>query len=321
MKSLSICITTFNNKLTIKDALKSTINQIVGFDQIIIIDDKSQDETIKIAEDFLKKNKQEYTLYIFPKNNGGPACSRNKGIELSSCDYVCFLDGDDINLSNRCLEIKNIIKEDNHNILIHSGFAAQIKNRKIYNISKLNTLENKNTSLKNLLKTDQLSPGSSIVIKNTKDKFYRFNDSEDLIAGEDRELCLNIAAKNGAIKSTQEKLFIYNNQNLYNKSQKNIQHITSPNKTIKIINYFKLNYCFKFEYFFSNLELSLIIAHIRTKNHKKALDIFRKLSTLQKIAIMKTLIGKSYSSYILIKYINFRNRKVYKEYISKYLKL
>tara|TARA_B100000989_G_scaffold298531_1_gene288299 strand:+ start:5738 stop:6703 length:966 start_codon:yes stop_codon:yes gene_type:complete len=321
MPSLSICITTFNNKLTIKDVLLSTVNQIVKFDQIIIIDDKSKDETVEIAENFLKKKNQEYTLYIFPKNNGGPACSRNKGIELSSCDYICFLDGDDINLSNRCLEIKNIIKKENPNILIHSGFSAQIKNRKIYNLSKLNTLENKNTSLKNLLKTDQLSPGSSIVIKNTKDKFYRFNESEDLIAGEDRELCLNIAAKNDAIKSTQEKLFIYNNQNLYNKSQKNIQHITSPNKTIKIINYFKLNYCLKFKYFFSNLELSLIVANIRIKNYKKALDIFTKLSTLHKIAIMKTLIRKTYFSYILIKYINFRNRKIYKEYISKYLKL
>ena len=132
MTSLSICITTFNNKLTIKEALESTINQIVGFDQIIIIDDKSQDETIKIAEDFLKKNKQEYTLYVFPKNNGGPACSRNKGIELSFCDYICFLDGDDINLSNRCLVIKNILKKEKPTLLIHSGFAAQIKYRKIY---------------------------------------------------------------------------------------------------------------------------------------------------------------------------------------------
>jgi len=321
MPSLSICITTFNNKLTIKDVLVSTVNQIVKFDQLIIIDDKSNDETVEIAEKFLKKNNQDYTLYIFPKNNGGPACSRNKGIELSFCDYICFLDGDDINLSNRCLAIKNIIKKENPTILIHSGFAAQIKHRKLYNLSKLNTLENKNTSLKNLLKTDQLSPGSSIVIKNIKDKLYRFNESEELIAGEDRELCLNIAAVNGAIKSTQEKLFIYNNQNLYNKSKKNIQHITSPNKTIKIINYLKLNYCLKFKYFFSNLELSLIVANIRINNYKNALDIIRKLNTLQKIAIIKTLIRKLYASYILNKYINFRDRKVYKAYISKYLKL
>ena len=321
MTSLSICITTFNNKLTIKNVLKSTINQIVSFDQIIIIDDKSKDETIEIAENFLKENNQEYNLYIFPKNNGGPACSRNKGIELSYCDYICFLDGDDINLSNRCLVIKNILKKEKPILLIHSGFAAQIKDRKIYNISKLNTLKNTNTSLRNLLKTDQLSPGSSIVIKKVKDKFYRFNEIEDLIAGEDRDLFLNISAINGTIKSTQENLFIYNNQNLYNKSQKNVKHITSPIKTIKIINYFKLNYCLRFKYFFSNLELSLIIANIRIKNYKKAFDILRKFSTLQKIIIMQTFIRKLYSTYIINKYINFINRKVYKEYISKYLKL
>ena len=71
-------------------------------------------------------------------------------------------------------------------------------------------------------------PQSSIVFKNTKDKFYRFNESEDLIAGEDRELC-EYCSKNGAIKFT-EKIIIYNNQNLYNKSKNNIQHITSPIK-------------------------------------------------------------------------------------------
>lgn len=321
MTSLSICITTFNNKLTIKDALESTINQIVGFDQIIIIDDKSQDETIKITENFLKKNNQKYTLYVFPKNNGGPACSRNKGIELSFCDYICFLDGDDINLSNRCQVIKNILKKEKPTLLIHSGFAAQIKDRKLYSVSKLNTLENENTSLRKLLETDELSPGSSIVIKNIKDKFYRFNESEDLIAGEDRDLCLNISAINGTIKSTQEKLFIYNNQNLYNKSRKTIQHITSPKKTIKIINHFKSNYCLRFKYFFSNLELSLIVAYIRTKNYKKALFIFGKLSPLQKIIIMKTFIKKLYSYHIQNKYSNFINRKAYKEYIYKYLEL
>ena len=98
--------------------------------------------------------------------------------------------------------------------------------------------ENKNTSLMKLLETDQLSPGSSIVIKNIKDKFYRFNEAEDLIAGEDRDLCLNISAINGTIKSTQEKLFIYNNQNLYNKCENDLSMGRHISKNLVSFNQF-----------------------------------------------------------------------------------
>ena len=318
MTSLSICITTYNNSATIENVLKSSINQIVGFNEIIIIDDNSQDSTVLLAKTFLQKENINFKFFCFDKNNGGPAWSRNKGIDLSQSDYICFLDGDDMNLSNRCLVIKNFLKNMKPDLLIHGGFSASIENDKPTKIGLLNTLDINNISLKMLLKTDKLTPGSSIVLKIKDKKKYRFTENQSLIAGEDRDLIYKIAEDKGEILTIKEKLFIYNSEDIYNQNSKKIKHITSPKKTIKIVNYFFKNYCSRYKYFFSNLELSLIVALIRNKNYEKAFLLVFNLEITNKFRLFFNLLNKVYKKQIKVKIVNILNRRNYRQYIKKY---
>ncbi len=94
MREPSIAVITpfFNNSLTIKETLESVLNQTVKPDEIIIIDDGSDEEN----KSFLKSLIQEKPIKVFHQENSGPSTARNLGIVNSKSDYVIFLDSDDL---------------------------------------------------------------------------------------------------------------------------------------------------------------------------------------------------------------------------------
>ena len=85
---ISLIIPTYNREKHIETTLLSALNQRQKADEIIIIDDGSNDNTKKIVEKYDVK-------YIY-QNNKGVSSARNKGIEESKNEWICFLDSDDI---------------------------------------------------------------------------------------------------------------------------------------------------------------------------------------------------------------------------------
>ncbi len=83
----SIIIPTFNAAKTIADTLKSVFNSVYRNFEVIIIDDCSTDNTIKICKDFSTK-------IIELKENRGPAFARNEGVRNSKSEILIFLDSD-----------------------------------------------------------------------------------------------------------------------------------------------------------------------------------------------------------------------------------
>ena len=59
--------------------------------EIIIVDDNSIDNSVNI----IKSRKDKRIKLIELKENNGAAQARNKGIEVSTGEYICFLDSDD----------------------------------------------------------------------------------------------------------------------------------------------------------------------------------------------------------------------------------
>lgn len=89
---ISVIIPTYNGQRTIERAIVSVLRQWspdISI-QILICDDCSTDRTIEIAE--------KYGCKIFTNkvNSGGPNKGRNVGLRNATCDYVAFLDQDDI---------------------------------------------------------------------------------------------------------------------------------------------------------------------------------------------------------------------------------
>ena len=92
----SVIVPVYNAEIYLDDALKSVINQTVGFEeniQLIIVNDGSTDNSADICIRYREKY-PDNIVYI-EKENGGVSSARNEGIEHIKGRYTVFLDADD----------------------------------------------------------------------------------------------------------------------------------------------------------------------------------------------------------------------------------
>ena len=110
--NISVIIPTFNRAGFILKTIESALNQTKRANEIIIIDDGSTDNTKQILQPLIDLNK---IIYKYQKNNG-VSSARNLGINLSSNNWLAFLDSDDIWHEEK-LEKQIEFHKQNQNIL------------------------------------------------------------------------------------------------------------------------------------------------------------------------------------------------------------
>lgn len=93
MKS-SCIINNFNYHQFIPDAVASVLNQTIEFDEIIIVDDCSTDDSTQVIHQLFGKH--ENIQIIFKDQNEGQLSCFNAGFLASTGDVIFFLDADDI---------------------------------------------------------------------------------------------------------------------------------------------------------------------------------------------------------------------------------
>ena len=90
---VSIVMPVFNKADFVGDAIRSIQNQTYKNQELIVIDDRSTDDTRKILRQFKDSDR---IRIIFCKKNGGVAKARNRGIVEARGDFLCFIDADDL---------------------------------------------------------------------------------------------------------------------------------------------------------------------------------------------------------------------------------
>lgn len=140
MPKLSIIIPIFNTQNYILQCLESCKNiskdshKII---EIIIIDDKSTDDSLKIIESFIKNNK-EYKIKLIKNNiNKGTFLTRNEGIKIASGEFILFLDSDDC-LAQNCIDILLQNAYDNNSDIVNFGIIHNPK-KKFATLPKIHT--------------------------------------------------------------------------------------------------------------------------------------------------------------------------------------
>lgn len=95
MKSdlVSIVIPVFNAERFIKDTIDSILNQTYTNWELILVNDCSSDNSVKIIQEYLKKDKR--IKLIENRKNSKAAITRNNGIKAANGKYICFIDADD----------------------------------------------------------------------------------------------------------------------------------------------------------------------------------------------------------------------------------
>ena len=90
----SIVIPVHNSESYLEKSLNSIINQTFQNFEVLIIDDSSSDNTVKVIERKID-NLNNFKLIKLSKNLG-VAAARNVGIKSARGKYICFLDDDDM---------------------------------------------------------------------------------------------------------------------------------------------------------------------------------------------------------------------------------
>jgi glycosyltransferase involved in cell wall biosynthesis len=95
---LSVIIPNYNHGSFINEQIESIVNQTYSCHEIIIIDDKSTDNSVEIINKII--DKYPFIKLVQNKKNIGPLNIMNHGLEISSGDYVYFPSADDRVCSN-----------------------------------------------------------------------------------------------------------------------------------------------------------------------------------------------------------------------------
>ena len=93
---VSVIVPNYNNEYFIKEVIERILKSTYKNIEIIIVDDKSTDNSVKIIQDnFINEiYSKKIRLFINTENSGTYYC-RNKGILLSNGSFIFFVDGDD----------------------------------------------------------------------------------------------------------------------------------------------------------------------------------------------------------------------------------
>ena len=197
---ISIIIPLFNSEKYVAKTIESLIIQTNKNFEIVLIDDGSTDNSLKISLDLLRKSKfLESNIKSFIQPNKGVSYARNKGIKESKGDYLVFLDGDDF-LDSRLIETLYNTKKDED--IICWGFNKVDEEYKTIDLFQNNySLLQENYSgtliLKKIIseKTFWIWTSSLAIKRDLLNQFNIFF-TPNCINGEDQELifkCLLVA--------------------------------------------------------------------------------------------------------------------------------
>ena len=129
----SIIVPVYKVELYLAECVNSILMQTFHDYEIILIDDGSPDNCPAICDMYSREND---TVKVIHKENGGLSDARNAGIKTSNGEYIIFLDSDDKLANNSVLEeLYNFIKQESSQI-IYCPCLARFSNNEIPVFSK-----------------------------------------------------------------------------------------------------------------------------------------------------------------------------------------
>lgn len=114
MYTIGVIITVYNKGSYVERALMSLLKQSVFPEQLVMVNDKSTDNSDKIINDYLPQLKARCceVNYLNLSVNQGAAGARNAALKLMYTDFIVFLDADDQYETDYIQNLKFLLKDD-----------------------------------------------------------------------------------------------------------------------------------------------------------------------------------------------------------------
>ncbi len=131
---ISIIVPIYKVEKYIRQCVESIIAQTCKDIEIILVDDGSPDNCPSICDEYANKDSR---VRVVHKENGGLISARKAGLEASSGEYACFVDGDDWIEPDMYEQILRTINETNADCVI-TQFYYEYPNNPTKSDYKLN---------------------------------------------------------------------------------------------------------------------------------------------------------------------------------------
>lgn len=214
----SIIIPIYNTEKYLKECVDSVLKQDFENYELILVDDGSTDNSVKICDEYAEQDKR---VKVIHKPNGGLSDARNCGTRESIGEYIIFLDSDDFIHENSLSKISKTCEEKNADIIFLKGFKFFTDTRETQELDEdlnMDELKNKEEKL-NYITSLKKFPGSACT-KTFRREFILANELffEKGLVSEDIEWMIR------ALKAS--KTIDYNNTPYYYYRQNRAGSIT-----------------------------------------------------------------------------------------------
>ncbi|HFI0253494.1 TPA: glycosyltransferase family 2 protein [Streptococcus suis] len=201
MPKISIIVPVYNTEKYIGDCIQSILQQSLKDIELILVNDCSTDHSLEILKQY-KQNDNRITIIDLPENMGvGDA--RNKGIELSSGEFISFVDSDDVIKSDMLEKLYTQAKKENAEIVLcykdnlsSNGKKKKLSFKPVYGKAELKDIYH-NTH-----------PTARIVSRNLIDRIhFRF------LSGMGEGIYFELMIHANHISTVPEQLYFYRSRN------------------------------------------------------------------------------------------------------------
>ena len=99
---VSVIVPIFNKEKELARCIDSILNQTFSDLEILLVNDGSKDNSLKICEDYKVKYEN---IVVIDKENGGVSTARNAGMDQATGEWIMFVDPDDVLFPNAIEEL------------------------------------------------------------------------------------------------------------------------------------------------------------------------------------------------------------------------
>ncbi|MCT7911792.1 glycosyltransferase family 2 protein [Arcobacter lacus] len=197
---VSVVIPCYNHQYYVEKSLKSVINQTYKNIEIIVIDDGSKDNSVKVLKELQKNNK----FILECQENMGVCKTLNRAIGMSNGKYIAILASDDYwDLTKIEKQVKVLETSNNSEFCFTQALEFDSNTDKNMRIFPKNPLSG--NVLNSVFVRQHVPAGSMMFSKNLFDKINGFDES---LKEEDWDFVIRSAANTNFI-SIKEPLFFY----------------------------------------------------------------------------------------------------------------
>ena len=136
MPFISVIIPVYNSDDTLKECVKSVLNQSFSDIEVIVVNDGSKDVSGGIADDFAEKDKR---VKVIHQENLGRTMARWNGVKEAKGEWVAFVDSDDTLPVNALKDLAEMA-DDSTDIVFGNGFTVFVDERSVVELHEFRKL-------------------------------------------------------------------------------------------------------------------------------------------------------------------------------------